>query len=102
MIRHIVLFSYRQEAKKEDLQILHKKFTSLTKRISEISEFEWGVNMSPENLNRGLTDGYVLSFSDSEKRDSYLVHPDHKAFSEFAGPLLEKVLVFDYVADKIR
>ncbi len=101
MIRHIVLFNYSENAEKEKLEELHARFAALKGMIPEILGFEWGVNISPENLNLGFTDGYVLSFAGTKERDSYLVHPDHKAFSAYAGPLLEGVLVFDYEAEEI-
>jgi len=101
MIKHIVLFSYKKEAPAEQLTALHEKFSTLPSQIPEILHFESGKNMSPENLHHGFTDAYVLSFKGEKERDHYLVHPDHKAFSEFAGPLLKEVLVFDYPAEKI-
>ncbi len=96
MVRHIVLFAYKEIARLDDIKELHRRFTALPGLIKEIEAFEWGINISPENLNEGYTDAYVLTFGNLQRRDSYLIHPDHQAFSAFAGPLLEKVLVFDY------
>ena len=101
MVRHIVLFSYKPEAGREKLTLLHEKFRGLPSLIPGILELEWGKDMSVENLHHGFTDGYVLSFDDAGARDRYLVHPHHKAFTDFAAPLLKEVLVFDYIRDKI-
>ena len=101
MVKHIVLFAYKDGADQESLKELHKRFTALPNLIPEVKGFEWGVNMSPENQNQGLTDGYVLTFKDAESRDAYLIHREHKIFADFAGPMIEKVLVFDYTVAEI-
>jgi hypothetical protein len=65
-----------------------------------IKDFEWGKNTSPENLNQGLTHCFLVTFSSDKDRDTYLVHPDHKAFVEVLKPHLDKVTVLDYWAGK--
>jgi hypothetical protein len=38
----------------------------------------------------------LLTFASEKDRDNYLVHPDHKAFTQLLPDLLDKVTVFDY------
>ena len=71
-------------------------FAQLPQKIDEIKGFEWGLNNSPENLNKGFTHGFLLTFDSEEGRDIYLPHPDHKAFGEIVDPILEDVFVLDY------
>jgi len=59
---------------------------------------EWGTNNSPENLNKGFTHGFVLTFKTEKDRDAYLVHPDHKAFGKLVGGVLADVFVLDFLA----
>ncbi len=99
MVKHIVLFSYKKEASDEQLTALHEKFSTLPSLIPEILSFESGKDVSVENRHHGFTDAYVVSFAGEKERDSYLTHPHHVVFSEFAGPLLKDVLVFDYLTD---
>ena len=61
-----------------------------------IKDFEWGLNNSPEGLNKGLTHCFFVTFDTEEGRAAYLPHPAHKAFVSLLGAHLEDVLVLDY------
>lgn len=96
MLRHVVLFKFKDESKPEDVKKVEDAFAELSGKISLIKDFEWGTNSSPENLNQGLTHCFFVSFSSDKDRDDYLVHPDHKAFVEVLRPHLDRVTVVDY------
>lgn len=98
MIRHIVIFKYRNDATPAQMQTINDAFWALKDRIPGIVGFEAGVNNSPENLNRGFTHVFQLTFADAAARDAYLPHPDHKAFGETlrGTGILEEVFVIDY------
>ena len=96
MIRHSVLFSFKEGTDEADLEKIENKFNLLKSEISEILEFEWGLNNSPEGKTKGFTHMFLLTFKNLYDRDSYLIHPKHQAFSGLVGPYLEDVLVFDY------
>ena len=95
-LRHIVLFKFKEGTSKSEIDKVEASFAELPSKIKEIKEFEWGLNNSPENLNKGFTHGFLLTFDSEEGRDIYLPHPDHKAFGEIVGPILEDVFVLDY------
>jgi hypothetical protein len=97
-VRHVVLFKFKDSAKPEDVKKVEEAFRGLPKKIPAIESFEWGTNMSPENLAQGFTHCFFLTFKDAKARDEYLPHPDHKAFGKVLRPVLDKVLVVDYVA----
>lgn len=96
LLRHIVLFKFKEEASSTSIDSAIQAFTDLPAKIENIRDFEWGVNNSPENLNKGFTHGFLITFHSEEDRSTYLPHPDHKAFGEILGPVLDDVLVFDY------
>lgn len=98
LLRHVVMFKFKDNAGAADIKKLEEAFRALPAKISLIKGFEWGVNNSPEKLNQGLTHCFFLSFLSEKDRDAYLVHPDHKVFAEIAGPLIDKVTVVDYWA----
>lgn len=100
MLRHVVLFKFKDTSSKEDVQKVEREAQGLAKKISLIKDFEWGTNVSPENINQGLTHCFFMTFSSEKDRDDYLVHPDHKAFVEVLRPHLDKVTVVDYWAMK--
>jgi len=96
LLRHVVLFKYKDQSTAADVKKIELAFRELPSKINLIKDFEFGVNNSPENLNQGLTHCYLLSFSSAKDRDAYLVHPAHKAFTDIAGPHIDKVTVVDY------
>jgi len=97
-LRHIVLFSFKEEVDQAGRDEVRRRFTSLRKKIPLIHGFECGMNNSPEGLAHGYEDCYLVSFRSEADRDAYLPHPAHREFSDFVGPLLRNVLVFDYWA----
>lgn len=98
VLRHVVLFKFKSGTTPEQLADIETAFTKLPDKISEIIDFEWGLNNSPEGLDKGFTHCFFVSFKNEEGREIYLPHPDHKAFVSLASPHIEDVLVFDYWA----
>ena len=98
-LRHLVLFKFKESATSEEIIKVEKAFADLPSKIEQIDHFEWGINVSPENLSKGFTHGFLLTFSSERDRDIYLPHPDHKAFGKIIEPFLEDVLVIDYLTN---
>ena len=96
--RHVVLFKFKDNAAPADVKKIEDAFIALEARIPQIQEFEWGTNVSPEGLANGFTHCFLVTFKSKADLEIYLPHPDHKAFVALLGPVLDKVLVFDYVA----
>ena len=99
-LRHVVLFKFKEATSAADKKKIEDAFRALPGKISEIRSFEWGTNVSVENLSQGFTDCFVLTFASEKDRDTYLVHPAHKEFGNIIGGALEKVLVVDFWAEK--
>ncbi|MBO6534166.1 MAG: Dabb family protein [Muricauda sp.] len=97
-LRHVVLFKFNETSSAEEIAQVEAAFDALPSKISEIKAYEKGLNNSPENLNKELTHCFLLTFESEKDRDTYLVHPDHVAFTEIAGPHIADVLVVDYWA----
>lgn len=93
---HMVSFKFKTEATPEQVRQVEKAFAALPGKIPQIRSFEWGLNVSPEKLDKGFTHGFILTFGDAKDRDAYLVHPDHKKFGELVGPVLADVFVVDF------
>jgi hypothetical protein len=96
-IQHVVSFKFKSSAKPEDIKRVETDFAGLKRKIPQIKALQWGTNVSPENLNKGFTHCWILTFSSLADRDAYLVHPDHKEFGKNLGPVLEDVFVIDFV-----
>lgn len=98
-VRHVVVFKYKPEATPDQIAQVTRAFRDLRHRIPGITDFEDGVNNSPEGLNHGFTHVYLMTFEDAAARDAYLPHPEHKKFGELLGKLgiVDEVFVVDYV-----
>lgn len=95
-VQHIVLFKFKPETTDEKVKEIVAAFEALPSKISQIKGFKWGTNNSPENLNKGLTHAFILTFDSEKDRDAYLPHPAHKAFGGIVGPWLADVTVVDF------
>jgi hypothetical protein len=100
VLRHVVLFKFKPEATKEQIQEIVAGFQALPKKIDGIAAFEWGTDVSPEGRADGFTHCFVVTFKDAKSRDAYLPHQAHKDFVAILLPRLDKVLVVDYFAQK--
>ena len=100
VLRHVVLFKFKETSIAADIKKVEDAFRSLPSKISVIKSLEWGTNNSPENLAQGFTHCFFVTFANEKDRDIYLPHPEHKAFGKLLGPHLDKVLVVDYWAEK--
>ncbi len=95
-LRHVVIFKFKETATAEDIKKVEDAFAALPAKISAIRNFEWGVNNSPENLNKGYTHCFLLTFNSEDDRKVYLPHPEHQNFGKEIGDFIQDVLVIDY------
>jgi len=95
-LRHVVLFKFKDTSLPADIKKVEAAFAALPSQIEEIKDFEWGLNNSPEDLNKGFTHCFFVTFDSEEARDVYLPHPAHKAFVDRLLPHIDDSLVLDY------
>ena len=98
VLRHVVMFQFKDSASKEDVQSVVDAFRQLPSKINQIDSFEYGTNNSPEGLADGFTHCFLVTFKSEKDREIYLPHEAHQAFVEVLKPHLEKVMVIDYWA----
>lgn len=96
-VRHVVSFKFKKDADPEKIKKVEDSFAALKSKIPQISELEWGTNVSPEKHSKGFTHVWFLTFKNAADRDAYLVHPDHKAFGGSLKDVIEDVFVVDYI-----
>lgn len=96
VLRHVVLFKFKEGTSSQDIKKVEDAFSALPSKIPQIMSYEWGLNNSPEGLEKGFTHCFFLTFNSEEDRAVYLPHPDHKAFGQILSPFLDDVLVIDY------
>jgi len=98
LLRHVVLFKFKEGTDVADIRKIENAFRALPSKIDAIYDFEWGTDVSVENLHRGLTHCFFVSFLSEADRAVYLPHPAHKEFGSLLGPHLDDVVVVDYWA----
>ncbi|WP_174801893.1 Dabb family protein [Martelella limonii] len=79
MIMHCVFIRFPQETGSDEKQALYDEISALKRVIPGIVDVKAGANVSPEGLDSGYADGFVVTFEDAAARDAYLEHPDHQA-----------------------
>ena len=99
-LRHVVLFAFAETVTPTQLQAIEQAFAALPSQIAEIKGFEWGTDVSVENLADGYTHCFLVTFASPLDRDTYLVHPAHRAFVAGLQAHLAKALVIDYWAGR--
>ncbi len=96
LLRHAVLFSFKEDSYPAGVKAVEEAFAALPGKIPQIHDYEWGTNNSPEELNKGYTHLFFVTFKSEADRAVYLPHPAHLAFVEVLKPHLDEVLVLDY------
>lgn len=96
VLRHVVMFKFKDDAPAEGITAVENAFNALPSKIPQIMDYEWGTNNSPEGLDKGFTHIFFVTFKTEADRAIYLPHPDHLAFVEVLGPVLDDVMVLDY------
>ena len=96
--RHVVMFQFKEDVNDQQVKEVEKAFMELGNQIDTIVDIEFGTNVSPENLNDGLTHCFLVTFKNKAGLEVYLPHPAHQKLVDLVGPRLEKVMVIDYVS----
>ena len=95
-LQHVVCFKFKTTATAQDIKKVEQAFQGLKQKIPQVVSLEWGTNVSKENKDKGFTHCFILTFKSQKDLDSYIVHPEHKAFVTLVGPLLDDVFVVDF------
>jgi len=97
-LQHVVCFKFKSTAAPEEIKKVETAFGALKEKIPQISKYEWGTNVSKENRDKGFTHCFIVTFKSEKDRDTYIEHPEHKAFVKIVGPVVEDVFVIDFRA----
>jgi len=95
-LQHVVFFKFKDDATAGQVAAVEQAFAALPSKIDTIKAFEWGKNNSPESHDDGFTHCFLVTFDSEQGRETYLPHPEHKAFVDILRPVLDKVRVLDF------
>lgn len=96
MIRHILLIKFKSSTDTAQITAIKALFEAMPQKIEGVAAVEWGVNDSPEGLNKNFHYSVLMTFVDEAARARYLPHPEHEALKQEFVPLLDDIIVFDY------
>ena len=95
-IKHVVSFKFKEDTKIEEIEKLQNSFLMLKDKIPGVLSISGGKNNSPENLNKGFSHCFVITFLNDQARNVYLPHPEHQEFVSQIKPVMEDVFVIDF------
>lgn len=94
MIRHIVIFKFKEEISQADRDGFLEMLRALPSKISEILSFEAGYDVvrSPRAFDLGL----ITSYADLAALDRYAKHEHHLPVIERAKELCQQIASVDF------
>ena len=99
MIQHCVFLRFKAATQETEKQAIYEGIAALKDVVPGMLDVKFGPNVSPEGLNGGYLDGFIITFEDAVVRDYYLKHPDHVVVGDRIVKAtdggLSGVLVFD-------
>jgi hypothetical protein len=97
-VNHIAFLKFKPDTTDVAIKDVYVLLADLLNLIPGILEFSGGIYSSPEGLNKGYTHAFQMKFVDEVSRDNYFPHPEHERVKSVLVPMLEDVVVFDYVS----
>ncbi|KAI4344739.1 hypothetical protein L6164_011930 [Bauhinia variegata] len=102
VVKHILLVKFKDDIPEDKIDEIIKGYANLVNLIPPMKSFQWGKDVSSENLHQGFTHILESTFESTEGVTEYLVHPAHVEFAKLQLSTLEKFLVFDYKPTIVR
>lgn len=97
MIKHIVLFKFKenlQEAEKQQkLEVIKNDLEALTSKVETLKKMEVGLNCNPEEK---YDLALISEFDTMEGLKAYAVHPEHVKAGAAIREILEERACVDY------
>ncbi|XP_043696353.1 stress-response A/B barrel domain-containing protein HS1-like isoform X3 [Telopea speciosissima] len=96
VVKHVLLAKFKADIPPEKIVELIRGYANLVNLIEPMKAFQWGTDVSAENLHQGFTHVFESTFESVEGVAEYVAHPVHVEFSNLLLPALDKVVVIDY------
>ncbi|KAJ4973643.1 hypothetical protein NE237_006817 [Protea cynaroides] len=96
VVKHVLLVKFKDDVPPEKIDEVIEAFANLVNLIEPLKNFQWGTNVSIENLNQGYTHLFECTFESVQGVAEYIPHPAHVEFSNLFVPVIDKFVVFDY------
>jgi len=94
MVKHIVMFDFKDENKQENLERAKAMLEALVEKIPSLKAMEVGVNFSQEE--RAMDLSLYSTFDDQAGLEAYVTHPAHLEVVAFIKSVAIASKVSDY------
>lgn len=94
MVKHIVMFDFKDEHKSENLKKTKEMLEALMDSVATLQSMEVGINFSEEE--RAMDLSIVTTFEDQEGLELYANHPEHLNVLAFIKTVINASKVVDY------
>ncbi|KZV54883.1 hypothetical protein F511_35958 [Dorcoceras hygrometricum] len=101
-VKHILIAKFKDGISEEQIEEYIKEYANLVNLVPSMKAFQWGKDVSAENLHQGFTHVFESTFESTEGVAEYVAHPDHAEYANKLLPQLEKVIVVDYKPTKVK
>jgi len=95
MVKHIVMFDFKEENKKLNIAKAKVMLEALTKSVPSLKKMEVGINFSQEE--RAMDLSIYTEFDDPEGLEAYAMHPEHLKVVAFIKTVVNGSKVSDYI-----
>ncbi len=79
MIRHIVLTKFRPDTTEAKIADIYAGLSALANKLPGAQNFTGGRSHSPEQIERGYMQGFVIDFDSWDALQNYADNPEHQA-----------------------
>ena len=94
MVKHIVMFDFKEENKEANIQKAKEMLEALLESVPTLKGIEVGVNFADEG--RAMDLSIYATFDDKAGLEAYAVHPEHIKVVEFIKTVVDGSKVVDY------
>lgn len=101
-LKHVVLFKFKPGTDEATIASLIEGYKALPGKIDVMNHFEWGKDVSVEDLHKGYTHCFITTFADASGRDAYIPHQAHQDYVKILLPHLDDLLVVDFEPDVVK
>jgi len=95
MITHIVLFTFNEENKEQNIVEAKNMLESLITKIDCLKTIEIGINF--DKAPRAMDLSLYSTFDTVEDLNSYAIHPEHLKVVDFIKSVTQYSKVVDYI-----
>ncbi|CAK9318454.1 unnamed protein product [Citrullus colocynthis] len=101
VVMHILIAKFKEEITQKQIDDIINKYANLVNLIESMKVFQWGRDVSIEDLHQGYTHIFESTFESKEGIAEYIAHPAHIEFANLFLPTLEKVVAVDYIPTEL-